>query len=137
MPELSCAFEAVIVSGEIGCACARHVTRRGGPGADCSEPASRERCSSLLERLRTEALPTFGDTTDPLELPHSVSVKIMMGGLKGLAGLASNRPLEKALEDTGTLVADALGQAGGLDALPYGKLVEHMVHHRVGRRRGR
>lgn len=119
----ACPFERLLVSGARRCRRARPVTRREGAGMDCDEAGAQARCGRLLERFEEIGAAEFGALEDRTAVPHSVLMKVQLGGFAGLAAslgagaddlneLAAATPELNRL-DAGEL-ARAMREAGGL-----------------------
>ncbi len=131
-----CVFAQALLNERFDCPHADAVVRRGGQEYDCTSPTAHGDCRTLFTHLKAVALPAFGVEDDLLTMPHSVPVKIQLGGLSALAEL-----LDK---ETGIgkpvipqLIGSAERQFGTLDQLPYTSFADSMVNYRLGRRRGK
>ena len=118
----ACPFERLLVSGARRCRRARPVTRREGAGMDCDEAGAQARCSRLRERFEEIGAAEFGELEDRAAVPHSVLMKVQLGGFTGLA-----KSLGTGAEDLdelaaaavperleASLLASAMREAGGL-----------------------
>ena len=121
---LICPFERLLVSGARRCRRARPVTRREGAGMDCDDAAAQARCGRLQEYFGEVGTAAFGDLEDLTQVPHSVLMKVQLGGFAGLAAalgsdaddldeLAAAAEPERNRLDAEAL-AQAMRQAGGL-----------------------
>ena len=121
---LACPFERLLVSGARRCRRARPVTRREGAGVDCGEADARARCGRLLARFEEVGAAAFGELEDRTRVPHSVLMKVQLGGFAGVAeslgsGADDLDELAAAAEPElqqldAELLAQAMRQAGGL-----------------------
>ena len=113
----ACPFERLLVSGARRCRRARPVTRREGAGMDCDATDAQARCGRLLERFEEIGAAEFGELEDRTAVPHSVLMKVQLGGFAGLA----------ASLDTGADDLDELAAAvPELDRLDAGELARAM-----------
>jgi len=136
MEEHKCAFSNTLVTGQFGCEKGMQVTRRGGPDVVCASDEAHQQCEKLFQRMKQAALPAFGVEDDLLSMPHSVLVKIQLGGLLGLQRLQGNGTGESAVvKNIHGLVGQAIGKHGGLDAIPCQAFVEDMTSYKLKRRR--
>jgi len=131
-----CAFSGTLVSEQFGCSCARAVVRRGGPEIACGGADEHMRCAKLFDCLKSASLPAFGVPDDPLQMPHSVLLKVQFGGLAGIQRLLGTST-DDIVRDINALVADAVEKFGGLDQVPCADLVEGIVTCTIRRRRAR
>jgi hypothetical protein len=112
--------------------------RRGGAEIACTSDAAHARCQVLFGKLKETARPAFGVADDPLQMPHSVLVKIQYGGLLGLQRIV-NPTLQglPAVEDIEGLVRSAAERFSALEDVPYGDFCADMTGCRLPRRRRR
>ena len=87
MEAYKCAFSNTLITKQFGCEKGEQVTRRGGPDVACTSEEAHLRCEKLFQQMKAAALPAFGVEDDLLSMPHSVLVKIQIGGLLGLQRL--------------------------------------------------
>jgi hypothetical protein len=138
MADSICPFSATLVSEDFGCRNAAGIVRRGGAEIACTSDAAHARCRALFRNLKEAALPAFGVADDPLQMPHSVLVKIQYGGLLGV-----QRTLNPALEgamavaDIDRLVTSAAEHFPSLQDIPYAELSNDITGYRLPRRRRR
>lgn len=136
MEEHKCAFSNTLVTGQFGCEKGKQVTRRGGPDVVCASDEAHRQCEKLFQRMKQAALPAFGVEDDLLSMPHSVLVKIQFGGLLGLQRLQGGSTAESTVvKNIHSLVGQAIGKHGGLDAIPCQAFVEDMTSYKLKRRR--
>lgn len=118
----ACPFERLLVSGARRCQRALPVTRREGAGVDCDETEAQARCGRLLERFEEIGAAEFGELEDRTAVPHSVLMKVQIGGFAGLAeslGTSAEDLDELAAAAVperleAGLLASAMREAGGL-----------------------
>ena len=135
MEPYKCAFSNTLITKQFGCEKGEQVTRRGGPDIACTSEAAHQRCEKLFQKMKAAALPAFGVEDDLLSMPHSVLVKIQLGGLLGLQRLLSSGAADSAeVKNIHALVDQAVGQYESLDAVPCPALVEDMTSYKLRRR---
>ncbi|MCR4347482.1 MAG: hypothetical protein NUV55_09830 [Sulfuricaulis sp.] len=135
MEPYKCAFSNTLITKQFGCEKGEQVTRRGGPDIACASEEAHLRCEKLYQQMKAAALPAFGVEDDLLSMPHSVLVKIQLGGLLGLQRLLSSGAADSAeVRNIHALVDQAIGQYGNLDAIPCPALVEDMTSYKLKRR---
>ena len=130
-----CAFSQPLLQEAFGCRNALAITRRGGPEVCCTSDAAHADCAALFERMKAAALTAMGMVDDPVQMPHSVVVKVQFGGLLGLQALV-DAPADR-VEDIVSLVGQVLARFGDPATLPYDKLAEDIAAYKLKRRRGR
>jgi hypothetical protein len=135
MEEYKCAFSNTLITNQFGCEKGEQVARRGGPDIACTSDEAHRRCELLFQQLKASALPAFGVEDDLLSMPHSVLVKIQLGGLLGLQRLLESGTAGSAeVKNVYALVNQAVGQYDNLDAIPFPALVEDMTSYKLKRR---
>jgi len=133
--EYRCPFNQTMTADQFGCAHASHVVRRTGPDVACGSEPAQARCAQALERLKAVALPAFGADDDPLTMPHSMLVKIGMGGLLGLQRLVAPHADPDRVDDIDGLLGRCAERFGGLDGAPWRELEGAMTGYRLVRRK--
>jgi hypothetical protein len=117
------------------------VVRRGGAEYDCSDADAHRRCTTLFAGLKQAGLAAFEVADDLTQMPHSVLVKIQVGGLTGLRRvLDPAADADAPIADVAALVTQAEGTYGGLQQLPLAQFTDDMLGcklERRTRRRGR
>ena len=136
MVQHKCAFSHTLLQKQFRCENGQAITRREGPDVCCTAATAHLRCAELLERMRRAALPSFEVSDDPLQMPHSVLVKVQFGGLLGLQRLVEGKVGER-VENIHKLVQRAANRYGDLVAVPYGDFIGDMTGYKIKRRRGR
>ena len=124
----ACPFERLLVSGARRCRRARPVARREGAGMDCGEADARARCGRLLARFEEIGAAEFGELEDRAAAPHSVLMKVQLGGFAGAAEI-----LGSGADDLDELAAAAEPELQQLDA----KLLAQAMRAAGGLRRKR
>ncbi len=136
--QINCVFEKALTNNLCQCACARHFWLADREGYACnSAPASAE-CAALLQRLREKSrfslkLPSVGQ-----QLPHNMDIRVQAGGLAGLQKRYGETDASPYITgNVRRLVETAITDAGGIDQLPYGDIVQSIAEYRVRSRRRR
>ena len=132
MENFKCAFSGALIGKQYGCQFALEVTRREGPSIACTSAAMHEKCAALIVELKAAALPQFGYEDDLTQMPHSVLMKIQMGGL---AGLQKQMLAVGKIDNIAHLVSDAEQRYGNFSGIPYANFVQEIVDFKVRRRR--
>ena len=78
---------------------------------DCDEAGAQARCGRLLERFEEIGAAEFGELEDRAAVPHSVLMKVQLGGFAGLA-----KSLDAGADDLDKLAAAAAPELDRLDA---------------------
>ncbi len=135
MEEYKCAFSNTLITNQFGCEKGAQVVRRGGPDIACTSDVAHQRCEKLFQKMKAAALPAFGVEDDLLSMPHSVLVKIQLGGLLGLQRFLNSGAVGSAeVKNVHLLVNQAVEKYDNLDVVPYPALVEDMISCKLKRR---
>lgn len=136
MSGATCIFALTQIAQEFGCEYGELVTRRTGPDIACKSEQMHRQCDCIYQQLKRVGLEDFGYEDDLTQVPHGVWAKIQFGGLLGLQaelGLTNDESVNNIAEMT-TL---AVKQFGGVDQLPYPKIVPAMQAYKLKRRKRR
>lgn len=135
MEYYKCAFNGALIGKQYGCQCAMDITRREGPAIGCVSQSMQQKCALLLDKFKVAALPEFGYVDDLTQMPHSVLMKIQMGGLAGLQKVLQNASELAPVEDIRQLVMDAESQYGDVMKISVKETVPDMLDFKLTRRR--
>lgn len=135
MEHYKCAFTGALIGKQYGCQCALDVTRREGPSIACTSQSMQEKCAALLHSLKSTALPQFGYEDDLSQMPHSVLIKIQMGGLAGLQRQLQNASELYPVGDIQQLILEAEHQYHSVVNIPVTLLVPDMLDFKLPRRK--
>jgi hypothetical protein len=110
----ACPFAPAILSGCAGCRLAERRRVAEGERVTCPSPPQRERCLLLRARLREHSGFALG-LPDPAQiLPHAKALRMLCGGLDGLARIA-----ESGTGDIRNLVELLLARHPAFEGLPW------------------
>jgi hypothetical protein len=127
-----CAFGKVILSRH--CACSK-VNKRYAAEREmvaCTVDAEREQCHELLDLLRQNSAFALKLTHITPPLPHGPEMRVQCGGLQGLQMEVDGT---EEVVDISALVEAARLKFGGLEQLPYSKIVQSVVSCEVRKKR--
>ncbi len=136
---LRCAFEKAVLTRIFACEKLVKINIAEREAAGCTDPAAQRQCVELLERLRGSASFALGLTHVSGPLPHAKEVKAQCGGLMGLQEHtpgAHSGP-GPGVENIHGLIAQAIGEFGGLETFPYSDVVRTIAAYEGRKRRRR
>ncbi|HEX9180113.1 MAG TPA: hypothetical protein VF859_06950 [Burkholderiales bacterium] len=110
----ACPFAPALLSGCAGCSLAERHRVAEGERVTCPAPAHRDRCLQLRARLREHSGFALGLPDPEARLPHAKALRMLCGGLEGLA-----KTLERGTGDVRGLVELLLAQHPGFEGLPW------------------
>ena len=122
-----CVFEKAVLTRRFACEKLIRMNIAEREAAGCSNPAGREQCGRLLERLRQSAAFSLKLTHVTGPLPHAKEMKVQCGGLLGL-----QRNLDPEAEAGGVanifaLIESAKVTYGKLSAFPFQEIVKSVT----------
>lgn len=163
--EYKCPYSSTLVSTQFSCMLATQVVRRGGPEMACASSTAHTHCSTLFQHMQQAALPAFGvenaispPPSEPMEgrgrtlsgtgigmgpiqeqfpinMPHSVLIKIQHGGLLGLQRIMDETTAAgQTVANINDLVERARHRYGDYAAIPYSALVPDIITYKLKRR---
>ncbi len=136
-----CAFERALLARCAGCSLARPVLLAERESIGCSSAPAGERCRAYRGLLRESARFALRiDAGGPL--PFAKEIRLQCGGLIGLddslredvhggaapASAPASAPAA-ALADVDALLREALARYGGLEALPYSRIIRAVIRY--------
>ena len=139
MEPIPCPFEKTLLGGRYGCAHAtRHYVAERENGG-CDDAGARARCVALLELLRDNARFALRRRGTPDgALPHGLEMKVQYGGLAGLQAAVDGEVAEpERVADIHGLIDRAVAEFGGLEALPYPRIVQWVAAYEHRKRKKR
>lgn len=120
-----CHFSQAILLGCVGCSRSQRVLIAERETISCLSRPGHARCGRVLQTLVEKAVFALGITHAEEELPFGKRIRVECGGLEALARLSGS-----ALPDDVDGSLQRLEQApGGLDAIPYGKVMRSISHY--------
>jgi hypothetical protein len=128
--ERRCPYEKSVLTGNCACACAKRFCIAEREGVRCATDEAQARCLAFLEQLRAQARFALRTTDGRSALPHAKAMRIQVGGLRGVrAALAGDQPADASgpVDDVDGLLCAAVDRFGGLDALPYGQIIQQVA----------
>lgn len=128
-----CGFEKALLTRTVHCSQAKIFCLAERYGVACRSADSSRRCERLLQLLRRRGSFALGLKSVDDRLPHSLEMKVQMGGVQGIGRVLKR---DDAVEDLDGLAREAEKMFGELDDLPFGDIVQSMVRYE-GRRRKR
>lgn len=136
--ERFCAFEKSILTNACGCSQAERFCIAEREGVHCRSDEARQRCLRVLELLRDQARFALRTRQEKAGLPHGKAMRIQVGGMRGIRALIEPGAEDPdAIPDVAALLSRAETQFGGLEALPYSRIMPHVSAYRGRPRRAR
>ena len=129
---IRCEFEKALTNNKARCSYSRHFWLADREGYACAYQEASDKCRLLLATLRANSrfilkLPQAGD-----RLPHNMEIRVQAGGLDGIRRLFTIAQ-QAQIDDIQALIAQAETEFGGLDRLPYDRIVQSISRYQ-GRR---
>jgi hypothetical protein len=135
MNERFCAYEKSLLSRLCECSQAKKLCIAEREGVHCLSDEANAQCIELLEKLRHQARFALKSNNDTQVLPHGKAMRLQVGGLRGLfSTLNPDQPSPECIDDVYQLIKQAKAHFGGLDALPFQILIQHVSAYQ-GRQR--
>lgn len=135
--ERACVYEKSLLSRHCSCSQSKKVCIAEREGMHCASDEAQIQCDELMETLRKQARFALKSNDDKGALPHGKAMRLQVGGMRGLY-LALHPELEQPpeqIEDVHGLINQARETFGGLEHLPYQKLIQQVAAYK-GRTRG-
>ena len=133
----TCIFALTQIAQEFGCEHGELVTRRTGPDIACNSESMRIQCECIYEKFKQVGLEEFGYEDDLTQVPHGIWAKIQFGGLLGLQSGLGVQGDNNVVNNIAEITTLAVKQYGGVEQLPYPKIVPAMQAYKLKRRRRR
>lgn len=114
----ACPFAPAILSGCAGCSLAERRRVAEGERVTCPSPGQRERCLLLRAHLREHSGFALGLPDPAQPLPHAKALRMVCGGLGGLA-----RVVGSGTADIRHLVDLLLEHHPGFEGLPWAQVM--------------
>jgi len=128
-----CAFERALLARCAGCSLARPVLLAERESIGCSSAPAGERCRAYRGLLRESARFALRiDAGGPL--PFAKEIRLQCGGLIGLDDSLREDAHGGAVPaaapaDVDALLREALARYGGLEALPYSRIIRAVIRY--------
>ncbi len=133
--ERRCAFEKAVLSGRCTCLYAMRFFLADREGVQCESRRQLERCTRLLDLLRTKARFALKLTSTAGALPHTKDIQVQIGGLTGLTmALKKQQPIPGSPCEIAALVEQGQATYGALENFPFQEIMKSIVSY-AGRRR--
>ena len=134
--ECACPYEKAILTGQCECSRADRFCLAEREGVRCNAEPAQARCLKLIETLRGQARFALKTLDQQAALAHNKALRVQVGGLQGLhKALWPKQKLPLMIGDIDALIERAIAEFGGLDALPFGQIVQQLAAYKGRRRR--
>lgn len=134
MNHYKCAFSSALITKPFSCQNALEITRRDGPTIGCTSEEMQQKCERIYNALKTNAIPELGYQDDLTQMPHSVLMKIQMGGLLGLQHLIDGSE-DTRVADIQVLMNAVVDKYQPITTLPVDKIISHISAYKIRRRK--
>lgn len=123
-----CPYEKGILTRQCQCALALRFCVAERVGVRCAAQPAQARCLATLEFLRHRARFALGVSDGRAGLPHGQSMRLQVGGLRGLhAALAPEAPIPTLIEDVHATLEAVWGRFEGLAGLPLAPIIQQIA----------
>ena len=135
---IACPFERALLSRCAACSLARSTLLAERELIGCASAGASARCADYRSQLREKALFALRiDAAGPW--PFGKEIRLQCGGLRGLRlalddGEDDDGASAGPVEDADALLREALERHGGLDALPYSRIMRSVIRYEPRRR---
>ena len=136
--ERACVYEKSLLSRHCTCSQSKKVCIAEREGIHCASDQAQIQCDELMEALRKQARFALKSNDENSALPHGKAMRLQVGGLRGLylALFPDQEYPPEQIEDVHGLINQARETFGGLENLPYQKLIQQVAAYK-GRIRSR
>lgn len=131
-----CEFEKALTNNKARCARARHFWLADREGYACGSSESSQKCRELLGNLRENSRFILKLQSTGEKLPHNMEIRVQAGGLNGIHSLFTPEQPE-TIDDIHDLIGRAEREYGGLDRLPYDRIVQSISSYQGRKSRKR
>ncbi|MBK1708485.1 MULTISPECIES: hypothetical protein [Marichromatium] len=128
-----CAFALALLNAH-DCSHAERYCIGERSGVRCGAESPWRRCRALRLLLRERARFALATPGTRERLSHAQSLRLQLGGLRGIATALAPDASTRAIRDVHALLVEARARYGSLEALPFEHIVRRISAYR-GRRR--
>lgn len=135
---IRCEFEKALTNNKAKCPLASHFWLADREGYACKSAEAANKCRDLLVKLRENSRFIFKMQQTADKLPHNMEIRVQAGGLGGILALFTAQQQDK-IENIHALIQQAEAEFGGLEQLPYSRIVQAISSYqgRKSRKRSR
>jgi hypothetical protein len=133
---IRCQFEKALTNNKAKCSRSRHFWLADREGYACRSSESSAKCGELLQMLRENSRFIFKLQQADGKLPHNREIRVQAGGLTGIQTLCTPGQVDR-IKDIHQLVEQAETEFGGLDKLPYSRIVQSISSYQGRKTRKR
>jgi len=147
LTEIRCVFEKALTNHRASCHLSNHFCLADREGYACQNEESASRCRDILENIRKKSLFVLKLHNTDAPLPHSMEIRVQVGGLAGLIqstsickGIEQAEDLEEEIprkSDVDRAMSAAIECFGSSDELPYSEIMQSVVKFKGRRKRQR
>ena len=134
--ERACLFEKSILSGLCRCSKANRFCLAEREGVHCQHDNAQQQCAELIDLLREQARFALKSNQQGEVLSHAKSMKIQVGGMRGLHALLSPETQPpRVIEDIHGLINQAIATFHSLPQIPLQPIIQQIAAYQGRRRR--
>ncbi|MCG6897061.1 MAG: hypothetical protein LJE61_07095 [Thiocapsa sp.] len=136
--ERYCAYEKGILTNHCGCSQAKKFCIAEREGVHCTSDEAQQTCIVLLDLLGQQARFALKAHSPGSALPHTKAMRLQVGGLRGIAAaLDPDAPVPDYVQDVHATLLAAIARFGGLQNLPFSRVIREIAAYAPRRRRRR
>ncbi|MBT4838111.1 MAG: hypothetical protein HON94_12265 [Methylococcales bacterium] len=125
--EIVCPFEKAILQNHCRCLRASHFYLAGRKGVGCQSVEAQAPCFKYLHLLKVNAKFALKLHSAYELLPHNKSIKIQVGGLRGLKKITLADDESEVVDDINQLIKQALIEFGSFEDIPMQEIIRHIA----------
>ncbi|MEO5342074.1 MAG: hypothetical protein H7842_01835 [Gammaproteobacteria bacterium SHHR-1] len=136
--ECFCIYEKPILMNRCHCPQAARFCIAEREGVECRSLSAQQQCREFLDSLRENARFALKSRSPETPLPHAKAMRLLMGGLLGLHRIRyPGDPTPVLIANVHGLLNDCIGHFGGIQRLPFARIIQQLAEYREPRRRTR
>ena len=120
-----CIFASALLARGATCALAETLAHGESQSVACPSPAAHDNCGVFYGLLRAKSVFALKQRRTSPPIPHALVMKLECGGLLGLRQVLD---IEAPEVDVRQMLAIAEERFGGLEALPFDRIVGSIAH---------
>ncbi len=135
LTRIPCAFEKALTNHKAVCAAARHFCLADREGYACVHRDFSDTCAGFLRLLREKSRFVLKVNEVAGPLPHNMEIRIQAGGVDGLKQVVTGSTVQA--EGVNGLLREASLRFGGIEKLPYDRIIQAVARFQGRARRHR
>ena len=123
-----CVFEKSILTNRCACSLADRFCIAEREGIECRSDQAQQLCFDFLEILREKARFVLKMHQESAPLAHAKTIRLQVGGLRGLYGLLHpEKPVPALIRDVHATLSACRNLFGDLEAVPYQEVIKQIA----------